>query len=117
MMNSCMQTMSSLQMTGYKNIDELFSLTRKSFHNLIREDEQQQIETSIWKQIDAGNNNDYITFIFEKQTALTFLCLITEESWKTSNTEEYFMYCLWTGRTCIFITVINFPDNRKNTVW
>ena len=55
-----------LQMTGYKNIDELFSLTRKSFHNLIREDEQQQIETSIWKQIDAGNNNDYIHFHLRK---------------------------------------------------
>jgi len=48
-----------LQMTGYKNIDELFSLTNKSFHNLIRENEQQQIEASIWKQIDAGNKNDY----------------------------------------------------------
>ena len=55
-----------LQMTGYKNIDELFSLTRKSFHNLIREDEQQLIETSIWKQIDAGNNNDYIHFHLRK---------------------------------------------------
>ena len=55
-----------LQMTGYKNIDELFSLTRKSFHNLIREDEQQQIEASIWKQIDAGNNNDYIHFHLRK---------------------------------------------------
>ena len=55
-----------LQMTGYKNIDELFSLTRKSFHNLIMEDEQQQIETSIWKQIDAGNNNDYIHFHLRK---------------------------------------------------
>ena len=55
-----------LQMTRYKNIDELFSLTRKSFHNLIREDEQQQIETSIWKQIDAGNNNDYIHFHLRK---------------------------------------------------
>ena len=55
-----------LQMTGYKNIDELFSLTRKSFHNLIREDEQQQIETSIWKQIDASNNNDYIHFHLRK---------------------------------------------------
>ena len=55
-----------LQMTGYKTIDELFSLTRKSFHNLIREDEQQQIETSIWKQIDAGNNNDYIHFHLRK---------------------------------------------------
>ena len=48
-----------LQMTGYKNIDELFSLTNKSFHNLIRENEQQQIEASLWKQIDAGNKNDY----------------------------------------------------------
>ena len=55
-----------LQMTGYKTIDNLFSLTNKSFHNLIREDEQQQIETSIWKQIDAGNNNDYIHFHLRK---------------------------------------------------
>ena len=55
-----------LQMTGYKTIDELFSLTNKSFHNLIREDEQQQIEASIWKQIDAGNKNDYIHFHLRK---------------------------------------------------
>ncbi len=55
-----------LQMTGYKTIDKLFSLTSKSFHNLIREDEQQQIETSIWKQIDAGNKNDYIHFHLRK---------------------------------------------------
>ena len=55
-----------LQMTGYKNIDKLFSLTNKSFHNLIREDEQQQIEASIWKQIDAGNKNDYIHFHLRK---------------------------------------------------
>ena len=48
-----------LQMTGYKNLDEFFSLTNKSFHNLIRENEQQQIEASIWKQIDASNKNDY----------------------------------------------------------
>ena len=32
-----------LQMTGYKTIDKLFSLTNKSFHNLIREDEQQSV--------------------------------------------------------------------------
>ena len=55
-----------LQMTGYKTINKLFSLTNKSFHNLIREDEQQQIETSIWKQIDAGNKNDYIHFHLRK---------------------------------------------------
>ena len=55
-----------LQMTGYKTIDELFSLTNKSFHNLIRENEQQQIEASIWKQIDAGNKDAYIHFHLRK---------------------------------------------------
>ena len=55
-----------LQMTGYKTIDKLFSLTNKSFHNLIREDEQQQIEASIWKQIDAGNKDAYIHFHLRK---------------------------------------------------
>ena len=55
-----------LQMTGYKTIDKFFNLTNKSFHNLIREDEQHQIETSIWKQIDAGNKNDYIHFHLRK---------------------------------------------------
>ena len=55
-----------LHMTGYKDIDELFKLTKKSFRNLIREDEQQQIEASIWKQIDNGNENDYIHFHLRK---------------------------------------------------
>ena len=55
-----------LQMAGYKDIDELFKLTKKSFRNLIREDEQQQIEASIWKQIDNGNENDYIYFHLRK---------------------------------------------------
>ena len=55
-----------LQMTGYKTIDKFFNLTNKSFHNLVREDEQQQIEASIWKQIDAGNKNDYIHFHLRK---------------------------------------------------
>ena len=69
-----------LHMAGYKSMDELFRLTQKRFRNLIRKDEQQQIETSIWKQIDSGNENDYITFIFEKLTELTFLYLTMEES-------------------------------------
>ena len=25
------------------------------------------------------------------------------------------MYCLWTGKICIFITVINFPNNNRHT--
>ena len=55
-----------LHMAGYKNINELFKLTKKSFRNLIREDEQQQIEASIWQQIDSGNENDYIYFHLRK---------------------------------------------------
>ena len=55
-----------LHMTGYKNIDELFQLTKKRFRNLIRKDEQEQIEASIWKQIDSGNENDYIHFHLRK---------------------------------------------------
>ena len=55
-----------LHMTGYKNIDEFFKLTKKRFRNLIREDEQQQIESSIWKQIDSCNENDYIHFHLRK---------------------------------------------------
>ena len=51
-----------LHMTGYKDMDELFRLTKKSFNNLIREDEKKKIEASIWKQIDNGNGNDYIHF-------------------------------------------------------
>ena len=47
-----------LHMSGYKDIDELFRLTEKSFRNLIREAEQQQIESSIWEQIDNVNEND-----------------------------------------------------------
>ena len=55
-----------LHMAGYKNVDELFQITKKSFRNLIREDERQQIESSIWKQIDDGNENDYIHFHLRK---------------------------------------------------
>ena len=55
-----------LHMSGYKDIDELFRLTKKSFRNLIQEGEQQRIESSIWEQIDSGNENDYIHFHLRK---------------------------------------------------
>ena len=54
------------------------------------------------------------TFISKKLTGLIFLYLIMEELWKAKHMAEYFMYCLWTGRTCIFITKINFPDIKKD---
>ena len=55
-----------LHMTGYKDMDELFRLTNKRFRNLILKDEQKQIESSIWEQIDSGNENDYIHFHLRK---------------------------------------------------
>lgn len=55
-----------LHMAGYKDMDELFRLTKKSFSNLIREDEKKKIESSIWKQIDNGNGNDYIHFHLQR---------------------------------------------------
>ena len=64
-----------LHMSGYKDIDELFKLTGKSFRNLIREDEQQQIESSIWEQIDNGNENDYIHFHLRKADGTYFSVL------------------------------------------
>ena len=64
-----------LHMSGYKDIDELFRLTKKSFRNLIREDEQQRIESSIWEQIDSGNENDYIHFHLRKADGTYFSVL------------------------------------------
>ena len=58
-----------------KEDDELFRLTKKSFRNLIREDEQQQIESSIWEQIDSGNENDYIHFHLRKADGTYFSVL------------------------------------------
>lgn len=55
-----------LRMAGYKDLDELFTLTQKRFRNLIREDERQQIEQSIWEQIGEDNENDYIQFHLRK---------------------------------------------------
>ncbi len=64
-----------LHMIGYKDMDELFRCTKKSFRNLIREDEQQQIEASIWEQIDGGNENDYIHFHLRKADGTYFSVL------------------------------------------
>ena len=64
-----------LHMAGFNDMEELFRLTGKRFRNLIREDEQQQIESSIWEQIDSGNENDYICFHLRKADG-TFLTVL-----------------------------------------
>lgn len=55
-----------LRMVGCETLDELFAYTKKSFRNLIREDERQSTEASIWEQIDAGSDNDYIHYHLQK---------------------------------------------------
>lgn len=51
-----------LRLTGCQTEDEFLSYSKRSFRNLIREDEQEMIENSIWEQIESGHNNDYIYF-------------------------------------------------------
>ena len=56
-----------LDMAGYENLDELFNNTKKSFRNLIREDQREAVEASIWNQIESGSENDYIHYQLRKQ--------------------------------------------------
>lgn len=56
-----------LDMSGYENLDELFKSTKKSFRNLIREDQQKAVEESIWNQIESGSKNDYIHYQLRRQ--------------------------------------------------
>lgn len=56
-----------LDMAGYENLDAFFNGTKKSFRNLIREDQQKAVETSIWNQIESGNMADYIHYQLRRQ--------------------------------------------------
>lgn len=56
-----------LDMAGYENLDAFFNGTKKSFQNLIREDQQKAVETSIWNQIESGSKNDYIHYQLRRQ--------------------------------------------------
>lgn len=56
-----------LDMSGYENLDAFFNGTKKSFRNLIREDQQKAVEASIWNQIESGSKNDYIHYQLRRQ--------------------------------------------------
>lgn len=56
-----------LDMAGYDNLDAFFNGTKKSFRNLIREDQQKAVEASIWNQIESGSKNDYIHYQLRRQ--------------------------------------------------
>ena len=61
-----------IRLTGCNSMDELLSYTKKSFRNLICEDERKSVEESIWQQIEEGHFNDYIHFHLQKENG-TFL--------------------------------------------
>ena len=56
-----------LDLAGYENLDALFKGTKKSFRNLIREDQQKAVEASIWNQIESGSEDDYIHYQLRRQ--------------------------------------------------
>lgn len=56
-----------IEMTGCANMEELLAYTQKSFRNLIAEDEREDVEKGIWKQIEEGNFNDYVRFHLKRK--------------------------------------------------
>ena len=62
-------------MAGYKDMEELFRLTKKSFINLIREDEKKKIEARIGREYLRTDGNDYIHFhLREKSGWIVSVC-------------------------------------------
>lgn len=55
-----------LQLTGCKSMEGLLAYTKRSFRNLILEEERERVEQSIWQQIDGGDCNDYVYFHLKK---------------------------------------------------
>lgn len=67
-----------LDLAGYENLDALFKGTKKSFRNLICEDQQKAVETSIWNQIESGNMDDYIHYQLRRQDG-TYIPVLDQE--------------------------------------
>lgn len=56
-----------IRLTGCENIEEFMTYTQRSFRSLIREDEREGVEQSIWQQIGTGQCNDYVHFYLKKK--------------------------------------------------
>ena len=58
-----------IEFAGCKDYDEFLAYTDQRFRNLIHPEDQDAVETSIWKQIDSeeSGNNDYVKFRFAKK--------------------------------------------------
>ena len=55
-----------IRLAGCKNMDELLEYTKRSFRNLINEEEREAVENDIWKQVDEGQTNGYTHFCMQR---------------------------------------------------
>lgn len=56
-----------IRLAGCENIEKFMTYTQRSFRSLIREDEREGVEQSIWQQIGTGQCNDYVHFYLKKK--------------------------------------------------
>lgn len=58
-----------IDFAGCDDFDDFLNYTQQRFHHLIRPDEQESVEASIWEQIHKkkDGNNDYVKFHFIKK--------------------------------------------------
>ncbi|MDD6661230.1 MAG: diguanylate cyclase [Lachnospiraceae bacterium] len=82
-----------IRLAGCSDLDDLLNYTKKYFHNLIRENERETVERSIWHQIAEGDFNDYVCFHLKKKTARASGSSTTAGSWKMDGMERCFMCC------------------------
>lgn len=62
-----------VKFAGCRDFEEFLAYTDHRFRNLIRPDEQEAVEKSIWQQIDSGasGDNDYVRFHFVRKDGST----------------------------------------------
>ena len=58
-----------IRFAGCRDLTDFLNFCNHSFRNLVRPDEYDQVEESIWRQIDAqaDGSNDYVTFHFARK--------------------------------------------------
>lgn len=56
-----------LRILKCESLDSLLKYTQGSFRNLICEQEREDIERRIWKQIEEGHQNDYVYYHMQKE--------------------------------------------------
>lgn len=79
---------------------DFLNFCNHSFRNLVRPDEYDQVEESIWRQIDsqADGSNDYVTFHFARKDGTYREVLDHGGSWRAAIMADCSMCSLWNGK-------------------